>query len=568
MHEPRVRYLSQQFVERLSSPTGLADELLDEIERVVFDAIPVEDRLLCSTFAELRDGSLQDATAQRDADREVIRSRTTAIAEEHRLSRAIPALKAKVQEAERDRAAIEKELAAIPLQASNELVKAHRDATERLTKLQEAIAAESLRARELVEVASEFRRHVRAADEAHTSLKATYGDLLDATAWERLRVRADETALAVLADLKKKADDRVARLRAQGVNADENAPPGPGPEGIVALTAACDKATKALGEDLAQAKRRSELEKKLAVAKQAEEQQKKRLTNAEGSPKRQRASSSERYEAYERIFMTLGGEAESLEHLYQPLRTRLEADERLRNLSFFVRRHVALDEWVERGEALLDLRKPPFQGAGALADAARTTLLSAWEKGTASEARAAMEKFASDHSAALSALRREATPLEFGEWLFSTDHISVQYGIRYEGVDLGSLSPGARGVVLLTLYLALDDVDTRPLVIDQPEENLDPKSVYAYLVPFFRDAARRRQIIMVTHNANLVVNSDSDQVIVAEAERKSPIELPRIQYSAGGLEDSRIRGLVCQYLEGGVEAFRRRGQRYGVGASG
>ena len=87
--------------------------------------------------------------------------------------------------------------------------------------------------------------------------------------------------------------------------------------------------------------------------------------------------------------------------------------------------------------------------------------------------------------------------------LFSTDHIEVRYGIRYEGVDLAHLSPGARGVVLLTLYLALDEWDLRPLVIDQPEENLDPKSVYADLVPFFREAAKRRQIIMVTHNANL-----------------------------------------------------------------
>lgn len=106
--------------------------------------------------------------------------------------------------------------------------------------------------------------------------------------------------------------------------------------------------------------------------------------------------------------------------------------------------------------------------------------------------------------------------------------------------------------------------DDRPLVIDQPEENLDPKSVYSTLVPFFRDAARRRQIIMVTHNANLVVNTDSDQVIVAEAERTVPTELPNIRYLAGGLEDKEIRDLVCQYLEGGSTAFRRRGQRYGV----
>lgn len=54
----------------------------------------------------------------------------------------------------------------------------------------------------------------------------------------------------------------------------------------------------------------------------------------------------------------------------------------------------------------------------------------------------------------------------------------MRYGIDYDGVDIRKLSPGTRGIVLLLLYLALDDSDNRPLVIDQPEENLDPKSVF------------------------------------------------------------------------------------------
>ena len=69
---------------------------------------------------------------------------------------------------------------------------------------------------------------------------------------------------------------------------------------------------------------------------------------------------------------------------------------------------------------------------------------------------------------------------------------------------------------------------------------------------------------MVTHNANLVVNTDSDQVIIAAAERTSPNELPAVTYSAGGLEDAWVRDEVCRLLEGGEEAFRRRGLRYGV----
>ena len=93
---------------------------------------------------------------------------------------------------------------------------------------------------------------------------------------------------------------------------------------------------------------------------------------------------------------------------------------------------------------------------------------------------------------------------------------AVRYEISYDGVDIRKLSPGTRGIVLLLLYLALDDSDDRPLIIDQPEENLDPKSVFDELVALFIAAKAKRQVIMVTHNANLVINTDADQIIVAE----------------------------------------------------
>lgn len=66
-----------------------------------------------------------------------------------------------------------------------------------------------------------------------------------------------------------------------------------------------------------------------------------------------------------------------------------------------------------------------------------------------------------------------------------------------------------------------------------------------------------------TLKANLVVNADADQVIVASSERSEASELPSFHYEAGGLEEPHIRTLVCQYLEGGEEAFRRRAERYG-----
>lgn len=77
----------------------------------------------------------------------------------------------------------------------------------------------------------------------------------------------------------------------------------------------------------------------------------------------------------------------------------------------------------------------------------------------------------------------------------------------------------------------------------------------------FRDASRRRQIIMVTHNANLVVNTDVDQVIAAQCDNFEEGKLPQLKYLAGGLEDPEVRRIVCEVLEGGAEAFRQRARR-------
>jgi ABC-type cobalamin/Fe3+-siderophores transport system ATPase subunit len=149
-----------------------------------------------------------------------------------------------------------------------------------------------------------------------------------------------------------------------------------------------------------------------------------------------------------------------------------------------------------------------------------------------------------------------------GSWLYETSHIRVQYGIEYEGVAIEQLSPGMRGIVLLLLYLAVDRQDLRPLIVDQPEENLDPRSVFLELVPHFRQARKRRQVIIVTHNANLVVNTDADEVIIATSSPAPDDGLPTISYKCGSLENADIRRTVCEILEGGERAFLERERRY------
>jgi hypothetical protein len=301
-----------------------------------------------------------------------------------------------------------------------------------------------------------------------------------------------------------------------------------------------------------------------------------RLTDAQGASARRKDLQTERDATYGRVFEAIINEQNALAALYAPLMTRLAASSgTLGKLSFSVRRVADVAQWGSAAEEnLVDRRRSgPFYGRGSLTTVATEALKPAWETGTAAAVQGAMSAFVAKYFKDLLAQApyAPAQQAEFRAWsknfahlLYSTDHLTVRYEISYDGVDIRKLSPGTRGIVLLLLYLALDDSDDRPLIIDQPEENLDPKSVFDELVSLFIKAKSKRQVIIVTHNANLVINTDADQIIIAEAGAHPHGGLPPMRYEAGGLENARIRKAVCDILEGGEVAFQERARRLRV----
>jgi ABC-type cobalamin/Fe3+-siderophores transport system ATPase subunit len=142
------------------------------------------------------------------------------------------------------------------------------------------------------------------------------------------------------------------------------------------------------------------------------------------------------------------------------------------------------------------------------------------------------------------------------------------------------MSPGKRGLVLLQLLLHISNA-THPILIDQPEDNLDNRTISNELRRFIKEKKLARQIIIVTHDANLVVLTDAENIIVSnQAGQQSDWENAkyRFEHITGALEHSfrksgdhalgilfscGIREHVCDVLEGGEEAFRKREQRYG-----
>jgi len=142
----------------------------------------------------------------------------------------------------------------------------------------------------------------------------------------------------------------------------------------------------------------------------------------------------------------------------------------------------------------------------------------------------------------------------FAEW---PAFMRVTAVAKLKGIPTDKLSLGQRGTLLLKIYLATASV-RQIFIIDQPEDNLDNQFIMNELVPLIRQIKKSRQIILSTHNANLVVNADAEQVIVAGLDTAQP-------YISSGIENPIINQKIKEILEGGEDAFRKRESKYGLG---
>lgn len=150
---------------------------------------------------------------------------------------------------------------------------------------------------------------------------------------------------------------------------------------------------------------------------------------------------------------------------------------------------------------------------------------------------------------------------EFINLFFAPDarsiYLKTEAKIKYNGRDLSRLSAGQKGTAYLRIQLA-NSAFSEPIIFDQPEDDLDNKFIVDELIDIFRELKKYRQIIIVTHNANLVVNSDAEQIIVAQNNNEI------LSYQSGSLENPIIQEFVCKILEGGEDAFRKRKQKYNI----
>lgn len=580
---PRVQYLSQQFVERLCSSEGITDELLAEIERVIFEAHHYEDRLGASSFRELLDlrashgrdlrrsaqSEMDDLAAQIEAERAAGDELPGLKKEQMRVT----GLLAEDKRARGGLVVVGGEARAQRLEAINGALVAKQAEVDVLKRQDKSLSDLADAIKDVVE---------RRLPAIRIELERQYaGAGLTATEWQSfgLRFTGDPAQIVNqrLAAVRKAIGELVGTEIPKPTKPAQELPPYVADDAdltvvtLNALRAEAWRLSELIGLDANRQRQLQALNDKIAKTAAALASVNANIKQSEGASDRIKALRLKRKQAYASLFDGFAQEQEQLEAMYSPLRKMLGAElGTLGKLTFNVKRVVDVEAWAKQGEALLDLRTGEFRGHGELLNQVREKLLLAWESGASAEVAEAMALFREEHDQHFiqqAKASREDTQAfrqwadDIAAWLNSTDHISVKYGVEYDGVAIEQLSPGTRGIVLLLLYLAVDQSDDRPLIIDQPEENLDPKSIFDELVGRFVETRHRRQIIIVTHNANLVVNTDADQVIVANAGAHRPGTLPEITYTSGGLENPVIRQQVCEILEGGQHAFEERARR-------
>ena len=170
------------------------------------------------------------------------------------------------------------------------------------------------------------------------------------------------------------------------------------------------------------------------------------------------------------------------------------------------------------------------------------------------------------------------TPESVAMDFLSRGWYQLDYSLTYQNDSFTQMSEGKQAFVILKLLLDFSDKKC-PILIDQPEDSLDNRAIYKELVEYLKKKKKERQIILVTHNPNIVVGADAENIIVANQHGQNAPNAgdTKFQYINGALEDTKpqttsnqgilgehsIREHICDILEGGKKAFEKREQKYG-----
>ncbi len=440
---PRARYLSQKFVEDLCSAAGMTDELLREIERVIFESHSLAGRDGTFDFEELRELRATRHRGARNREEMSLADVSERIGAEMDKWRLVDGLKKQVAEKSKTIAGYARDRSKLVAQGSETRI-------ARLGVL--TVAAEKVRTR---------LRSFAQIEQALLSMQDEVGNFRNFGAVETLRKMSErhrssglrgeqwnDFLLDYVGDVDdaiegKLVENRKSNAAWRGVRIAQpenpNAPLVPDdaeldrlPLGL--LEAEVERVEALVNMDKEMRRRYAALSQRINEETAALESLKNRLADCLEAKDRLNALVVARATAYVRVFEAIVGEESVLHTLYSPLMERLDAaGGTLNKLTFTVSREVDVSQWAEAGEALLDLRKiSSFKGKGTLQQLAEASLSEVWTSGDPQAVGTAMSEFRSKYDdafleGALAPKNEQASYREwtkrFAKWLYSTDHI-------------------------------------------------------------------------------------------------------------------------------------------------
>jgi ABC-type Mn2+/Zn2+ transport system ATPase subunit/phage shock protein A len=583
-----VRYLPQGVVEELCSHKN-SDKLQAQIENVIFQALDETERMGASDFDELRSRILNSFQYEKEQVVKRIRDINCKLSNLSDVLAGLPAKQKTLDENKQELERLNKSLPELPAEdkkGQEELAALAEVKKKFETKIVE-LQSRLTRIAEVETKVKVFKTRIKEFKEDTGSLLADLG-ITDVAAFE---VNLDDSAIKAALDVKKNEIAGDIKTLKEGVRAD-----------VATLLGVEEKDLPFNNlQDLNQGIENKQKETRAFETTKLKYQQQKKTALAlessisalekeiakistESAPEKKRLE-SERIAAYCSYFELLGEEKIQMEVLYKPLQESLLAGtDTDKKLVFEAQINYRIDAQSKNGLDIIDrTRKGSFRELGnlksALAAFGEEAARNDYDKATLeAQLEKIIDSFTKSEGESVSIedqLRENYSIEDFYNWLFDPTYFEIVSSLQFDDTDLYVLSPGQKGIILLMLFLEIDKGDYRPLIIDQPEENLDNLSVYKDLINYFRERKQYRQIIMVTHNPNLVVNTDAEQIIVANYNGKRN---PRLEYTSGSLEDQAkeipntpvedledgIIEQVCNILEGGERAFGKRKNKYQI----
>lgn len=276
---------------------------------------------------------------------------------------------------------------------------------------------------------------------------------------------------------------------------------------------------------------------------------------------------NQRLDITKKIHLLLSKQKENRESLFEPVQRLIKNNELIRDeykLQFRSELSTTVDSLSTRLFSLIKQSSGEFRGEVESLSVIRD-LLDKYDVNESDDVidlvtdlYTKLESSSNNQVGINSHLRKDRSAVEVYDLIYGLDYLTPRYTLMFQGAYIGQLSPGQRGALLLIFYLLVDK-GNNPIILDQPEENLDNETIVSLLVPVINEAKNKRQIIMVTHNPNLAVVCDAEQIIHCEFSRNDG---NKIIYTSGAIECSLINNKVIDVLEGTMPAFNNRKIKY------